>query len=142
MNIHNCAFLWYDLFSKTLSDLGFNLNPYERCIANKLIGEHQLTIRWFVDDIKISHIDDNINPIIADKIEEKIGKIYHTTGKKHTFLDMEIEFIGGKKFTVSTPHHVDEALEDLGETLKGNVVNHATSQLFTITSEAKELDDE
>ena len=50
---------------------------------------------------------------------------------------MDIEFIGGKKVTVSTPHHVDEDLEDFVETLKGNVVNPETSQLFTITSEAK-----
>ena len=55
---------------------------------------------------------------------------------------MYIESIGGKEVTVSTPHHVDESLEYFGETLKGNVVNPATSQHFTITSEAKELDDE
>ena len=55
---------------------------------------------------------------------------------------MDIEFIGGNKFAVSKPHHVDEALEDFGETLKVNMVNPETSQLFTITSEAKELDDE
>ena len=40
------------------------------------------------------------------------------------------------------PYHVDESLEDFGETLKRNVVNPATSKLFTITSESKELDDE
>ena len=57
------------------------------------------------------------------------------------FLGMDIEFIGGKKVAVSTPNNVDEALEDFGETLKGNVVKPETSQLFTITSEAKELDD-
>ena len=55
---------------------------------------------------------------------------------------MDIKFIGGNKLTVSTPHQVDEDIEDFGETLKGDVVNPATSQLFTITSEAKELDDE
>ena len=57
------------------------------------------------------------------------------------FLGMYIMFIGGKKVSASTPHHVDDALEDFGETLKGNLVNPATSQLFTITSEAKELGD-
>ena len=55
---------------------------------------------------------------------------------------MDIGFIGGKKVTVYTPHHVDEALEAFGETPKENVVSLATSQLFTISSEAKELDDE
>ena len=54
---------------------------------------------------------------------------------------MEIEFIGGKKVAVSMPHHVDEALKYFGETLKGNVANPTTSQLFTIISKEKELDD-
>ena len=53
---------------------------------------------------------------------------------------MDIEFIGGKKFAVSTPHNVDEALYDFGETLKVNVVKPATSQLFTIIIVTKELD--
>ena len=53
---------------------------------------------------------------------------------------MGIKFIGGKRVTVSTPHHIDEALEYLGETIKGNVVNPTNSQLFTITSEAKDID--
>ena len=43
---------------------------------------------------------------------------------------------------MSTTHHVDETLEAFGEALKGNVVNPATLQPFTITSEAKELDKE
>ena len=40
------------------------------------------------------------------------------------------------------PNRVYDDLKDFGETLKGNVVIPATSQLFNITSEAKELDDE
>ena len=83
-----------------------------------------------MNDNKVSHKDDNVNLIIADKIEENFGKIFHATGKKHTFLGMDIEFIGGKKFAVFTPHHIDEALEYSGETLKENVVNPATSQLL------------
>ena len=57
------------------------------------------------------------------------------------FLGMDIEFIRGNKVAVSMPYHVDEALEIFGETLKGNVVNPTTSKLFTITSEAKGLDE-
>ena len=129
-------------FSATLSGLGLKLNPYEGFIANKVIGEHQCTIGWFLDDNKVSQMDDSFNSIIADNIKEKIGKLYHTKWNKHNFLSVDIEFIAGKKFTVSTPHHVEEALEDFFETLKVNVVNPATSQLSTITSEAKELDDE
>ena len=95
-----------------------------------------------MDNSKVSHTDENINSMVSDQIEEKFGKLYRKTGKKHTFLGMDIKFISGNKFTVSMPHHAYESLGDFGETLKGNVVNPATSQLFNITSEAKELDDE
>ena len=95
-----------------------------------------------MDEIKVSHMDKNVNSIIADNIEEKFEKLSRTTVKKDAFLGMDIEFIGGNKVAVSTTHHIDEALEAFVETLKVNVVNPATSQLFTVTSEAKDLDDE
>ena len=31
------AFLWYQLYSETLKKLGFEINPYDRCVANKVI---------------------------------------------------------------------------------------------------------
>ena len=72
---------------------------------------------------------------------KKLGKLTCTTGKKHTFLGMDIEFIDGNRVAVSMPHHVGENIEDFVENLKGNVVNPTTSKLFNITSEAKELYD-
>ena len=48
--------------------------------------------------------------MVADKIEEKFGKLSRTTGKKHTFLGIYIEFIGGKEFAITMPHNIDEDL--------------------------------
>ena len=89
-----------------------------------------------------SHMDDNVNSMIIEIIEEIFGKLSRTTGKNHTLLGMDIKFIGTKKVAVSMQHQVGKALEYFGETLKVNVVNPATSQIFTITSEAKDIDDE
>ena len=94
-----------------------------------------------MEDSKVSHTDDNVNSMIADEMKVKIGKLSCTTGKKHTFIGMYIEFIVRKKVVVSTPHNVDKDLEDFGKIPKGNVVNPTTSQLFTINSEAKGLHD-
>ena len=58
------------------------------------------------------------------------------------FLGIDIQFIDGNEVKVSMSHHVDKDLEELGDILKGKVVNHVTSQLLTIISETKELDDE
>ena len=60
-----------------------------------------------MDGNKVSHMDDSVNLTISDKIEGKFGKLYHTTGEKHTLLGMGIDFIGRKKAVVSMPHHVD-----------------------------------
>ena len=62
-------FLWYNLFSKKISDLGIKIKPYEQWISNKVIYEHQCTIIWFVDDNKVSHMEESVNSMISDKIE-------------------------------------------------------------------------
>ena len=51
--------LWYTLFADTLKDESFTVNPYNNCIANKIINGHQFTICWYVDDIKLSHKDES-----------------------------------------------------------------------------------
>ena len=37
--------------------IGFIMNPYDPCVANKMINVSQVTITWQVDDLKISHKD-------------------------------------------------------------------------------------
>jgi hypothetical protein len=68
------ALLWYELFSGTLQELGFSLNPYDACVANKTINGKQCTIVWYVDDTKISHMDDKVITDVIAKIEESFGK--------------------------------------------------------------------
>ena len=33
------------------------MNPYDPCVANKIINDSQMTVTWHVDDLKISHKD-------------------------------------------------------------------------------------
>ena len=54
------ALLWYNLFSTTLQGMGFKVNPYDRCVANKDINGKQCTIVWYVDDNVVSHADDKV----------------------------------------------------------------------------------
>jgi hypothetical protein len=49
--------LWYVLFTSTLQGMGFELNPYDTCVANKMFGGKQCTIAWYVDNNKISHVE-------------------------------------------------------------------------------------
>ena len=44
--------------------MGFKINPYDPCVANKMIEGSLCVIAWCVDDNKISHK----NPKVVDDI--------------------------------------------------------------------------
>ena len=64
------ALLWYQLFVSVLQDLDFKLNPYDPCVANKIINGNQCTIAWYVDDNMISHKEEEVLEEIVSKIEK------------------------------------------------------------------------
>ena len=77
----------------TLKELGFKLIPYDPCIANLEVNGNQLTIAWYVDDTKISHVDPRVVTWLLGEIEKKYGKLITKRGKTHTFVGMDIEFL-------------------------------------------------
>ena len=54
------ALLFWRLLSDTLQEWGFEINPYDQCVANKNIEGKQCTILWHVDDLKISHVSRDV----------------------------------------------------------------------------------
>jgi hypothetical protein len=49
------ALLFCKKLSRDLVKYGFDVNPYDPCVANKVCNKSQLTVSWHVDDLKISH---------------------------------------------------------------------------------------
>ena len=54
--IMKSALLFYIKFVKILLSIGFELNPYDPCVANTTVDNLQLTVVWHVDDLKVSHV--------------------------------------------------------------------------------------
>jgi len=52
----------------------FSLITYDRCVANKNINGHQCTIVWQVDDLKISHVQEQVVNNIIKQLNNKYGK--------------------------------------------------------------------
>ena len=46
--------LCYCLFAKTLANDKFVINPYDLCVANKMVNGYKMTICWYIDDLKVS----------------------------------------------------------------------------------------
>ena len=104
-----------------------------------MIEGSQCTAGWYVDDNKVSHVNDEVNSMVAQAIEKKFGKLARTTGDKHTFLGMDVKMISKGKIAISTPQHIEEVIEGLGEEVNGTAVNPAESKLFFIDNESPKL---
>jgi hypothetical protein len=37
------------------------MNPYDPCVANRMIGGKQQTVTWHVDDLMSSHVNKKVN---------------------------------------------------------------------------------
>ena len=51
------ALMFYRNLVKGLESCGFQINPYDPCVANKLINGKYMTVVFNGDDLKLSHID-------------------------------------------------------------------------------------
>ena len=74
--IYGCiqsALLWYEMFSGKLEKMGFQINPYDCCVANKTINGHQCSIVWYVDDVKVLHVQQEIIKDVITELEKEFG---------------------------------------------------------------------
>jgi hypothetical protein len=47
---------WKELSHFLVNTLGFEFNPYDSCVVNKVIDGKQCTIIWHVDDLMLTHV--------------------------------------------------------------------------------------
>jgi hypothetical protein len=133
------ALLWYNLFHDTLKQMGFNINPYDPCIANCMIEGSQCTIAWYVDDTKISHVNPDVVTNIIDKLEHHFGKMTVTRGREHTFLGMNILYTEEQTAKITMKQYLEEALQDSTMTITYEAATPARKNLFTVDESAPRL---
>ena len=142
--IYGCiesALLWYELFSNMLKDLGFEINPYDRCTANKMIDGKQCTICWYVDDNKISHVDPTVVADILEEVKKHVGDLVIYRGDKHFLLGICVVMNSeNKTVEIEMTDQLQEAIDMLGEDIDKTVVSPALKNLFIVREEAVRLD--
>ena len=110
------AMLWWRMLSEFLIADGFKLNPYDSCVANKTLPcGKQLTICWYVDDLKILSVNESAVMDIIKKLEDRFGVMRKSFGKKHNYLGMQVEFLDDGSVKLSVPDHIQETIDDFGE---------------------------
>ena len=87
------ALLFYKRLRSVLENMGFVVNLYDPCMANRMVNGSQMTVCWHVDDLKISHMDENAVTAIAQKLACLYGpKTIISRGKIHKYLGMDMDY--------------------------------------------------
>jgi len=139
------ALLWYETFVGCLQDLGFEINPYDPCVANKIIDGKQCTVSWYVDDTMISHQDPKVVSWIIEKIEQRFGKMSVTRGKEHVFVGMDFKMREDNKVEITMKDYIKECItgyEKVNGEITGKGNTPGKHDLFAVDEEATELDED
>ena len=103
---------------KGLTDVGFKINLYNMCIANKMIGGQQMTICYHEDDCKLIHrkskVSDRIIKWLRNEYEsilkDGLGEMTVSRGKFHKYLGMTLDYTVRGQVQIKLIHFLDKAL--------------------------------
>ena len=125
------ALLFYKKLRSELENYGFEVNPYDPCVANKIVNGTQMTVTWHVDDLKVSHKDDDE----ITKFLLFLGKLYGdritvNRGVVHDYLGMDLDFSTPGKLRVSMIKYLAKIFKAFPETIRTAAANPAADHLL------------
>ncbi|KAL7577140.1 hypothetical protein ACA910_019742 [Epithemia clementina (nom. ined.)] len=138
------ALLFYKKLKKDLEEIGFEVNPYDPCIANRMINGKQHIVTWHVNDLKLSHVDPKVNDELANWLEHKygdpkVGKVKAERGKRHDYLAMTLDYSTPGEAKIDMTEYVKNMVDDFPEKLEGQANTPWNKSLFKV-KKSKVLD--
>ena len=109
------ALLWYKKFRADLESIGFKFNPYDPCVANRIINGKQHTVRFHVDDLMSSHQEYEVNTQFLhwlNKLYGGHGEVKATRGLKHDYLGMTLDFSQPGKVVVDMVDYINNMVNE------------------------------
>jgi hypothetical protein len=87
------ALLFFRKLISELKGMGFEVNPYDPFVVNKMVNGSQMTARWHVDDLMISHTSNKAMSQFLHALKDIYGdNLAETTGGFHDYLGMIFDF--------------------------------------------------
>jgi hypothetical protein len=118
---------WYEEILKSLVELGFIPNPYDKCVLNR--GK-DVTVVLYVDDLFISAIDDNELSKFLSQIRQRFNEITVNQDKTFTYLGMLMDLSKEGKLIISMNGYVKECMTEYQ--ISGTAPTPATKELFEV----------
>lgn len=135
------ALLFYRKLVADLTTEGFTLNPYDPCVANKMVNGTQMTVVWHVDDLIVSHKQSTVVTKFLTWIqalyETPDKKMVATRGPKHDYLGMTLEFSKKGFLTVGMDAYVAKVIKEFPEEITGVSPSPAADHLYQVRDPAQ-----
>ena len=130
------ALLFYRKLVADLLSLGFTINPYDPCVANKTIDGKQMTICWHVDDLFIGHVDPTVVTSfinwLAQRYDTNEKKLNVVRGHKHDYLGMNLDFSTTGEVKIDMINYVTKIIDAFPEKIAGVQSTPAGDRLFQV----------
>jgi hypothetical protein len=144
------SLLYYRKFTKSLMEIGFVINPYDPCVANKMIEGKQMTICFHVDDCKLSHRKSKVMDKMIEWLRQEYESIFEdgsgqmtlSRGKVHKYLGMTLDYTIRGQVKIMMIDYVEEILTafDKADPKGGGTKTSAAPEtLFKIDKDCEKL---
>ena len=139
------AVLFYKKLRKDLEGIGFKINPYDTCVANRIVKGTQHTVVWHVDDLKSSHMMSSVNDEFIAWLKETyakdgIGEIKFKRGKIHPYLGMSLDYTVAGKLKVDMRDYIKSMMKDFPSKITGKAKTPWTEGLYKENHKMKDLE--
>jgi len=144
------SLLFYRKLKKDLQQLGFKVNAYDICLANKMINGKQLAVSWHVVDLKISHkdkkvVDQFIESAIKKHEDSEITKLKPSRGMVHDYLGITLDYSEKGVVKLYMKEHTRKMLEEFKHSAElkdtNKVSTPAADLLFEVNQNCNKLRD-
>jgi hypothetical protein len=119
-----------------LTSLGYVINPYDPCVANKMINGKQMTICWHLDDLIIWYVESSVVTTfltwLASRYDTADKKLNVTWGPCHDYLGMNIDFSESGSVKFDMIPYISKILTGFPEIITGVSSTPAADHLFDV----------
>ena len=138
------SLLYYKKFRMDIEEIGYKMNPFDPCVANKIICKKQHTVTWHVDDLKASHVSAKVNDDFYLWLNDKYGdhgEVKATRGDRHDYLAMILDFSTPGVLKVDMVDYVKKMIDEFPEELTDKADHPWSERLFKVDDSSKKLDE-
>ena len=134
--------LFWRYLSYVLVSCGFNPNPHDICVMNKMVNVQHCTILWPVNDNNILHVILKVVDGVLSQLTtkyKKVSSLSASQGRVNDYLGMRIDYSKEGKARITMHKRIKGILEAAAENMNNIANTTAANHLSTVQEDGSTL---